>query len=428
MTLHLGDVPASSTLYIPFASYNSAGASVTLTGLAVTDLEIYKNGSVTQRASDAGYTLLDTDGIDFDALTGIHGFSVDLADNTDAGFYAVGSFYWVVVSAVTIDGQTVNFIAATFRIVAAEAVAGKPKVDVDAWLGTAAATPTIAGVPEVDVTHADGTAWNSGAIGANTLATNTITAAKIGSDAIGASELAADAVTEIANAVAAPSAATIADAVWDEDATAHQTQGTFGQAIGDPGADTDTLFGLVNTNLDATVSSRASQTSVDTIDDFLDTEIAAIKAKTDSLTFTTANRVDSQVFGVQSGAIDATAIAADAIGASELAASAVTEIQSGLATAAAITALNNLSAAQVNAEVLDVLNVDTFAEPGQGNPTASPTIRQMLHYLYKNWRNKKTQTATTFSLFADNASTVDHKSTVADDGTTATRGEIATGP
>jgi hypothetical protein len=35
--------------------------------------------------------------------------------------------------------------------------------------------------------------------------------------------------------------------------------------------------------VDATVSSRASQTSVDTVDDFLDTEIAAIKAKTDNL-------------------------------------------------------------------------------------------------------------------------------------------------
>lgn len=69
---------------------------------------------------------------------------------------------------------------------------------------------------------------------------------------------------------ALPTAAENADAVWDEDATAHQTQGTFGQAIGDPGADSDTLFGLVNTNLDATVSSRASQTSVNTIDDLVD--------------------------------------------------------------------------------------------------------------------------------------------------------------
>lgn len=50
--------------------------------------------------------------------------------------------------------------------------------------------------------------------------------------------------------------ATIADAVWDEDATAHQTQGTFGQAIGDPAADADSIWALVNANLDATVSSR----------------------------------------------------------------------------------------------------------------------------------------------------------------------------
>jgi hypothetical protein len=158
LTIHLGDVPAGTTLYIPFATYGSSGQSLTMSGLAVTDIEIYKNGSTTQRASDTGYTLLDTDGIDFDGITGIHGFSIDLSSDADAGFFSVGGFYWVIVSSVTVNSQTVNFIAATFRICAAEAVTGKPKVDVDAWLGTAAATPTVAGVPEVDVTHFGGTA------------------------------------------------------------------------------------------------------------------------------------------------------------------------------------------------------------------------------------------------------------------------------
>ncbi len=41
---------------------------------------------------------------------------------------------------------------------------------------------------------------------------------------------------------ALPTAAGNAAAVWDLDATAHQTQGTFGQAIGDPVADTNTIF------------------------------------------------------------------------------------------------------------------------------------------------------------------------------------------
>lgn len=84
--------------------------------------------------------------------------------------------------------------------------------------------------------------------------------------------------------------------------------------------------------------------------------------------------------------------------------------------------------AEVNAEVVDALNVDTYAEPGQGAPPATTSLANKIGYQYKAWRNKKTQTSTTFSLFADDATTVDQKSTVSDDGTTATVGEIATGP
>src|SRR5688572_4387513 len=108
MSYPVFQVPAGDVLPIMFATYaGTTGASVTATGLAVTDIEIYKDGSVTQRASDAGYTLLDTDGLDFDGLTGIHGFSIDTGDNTDAGFYTVGAWFTVVVSAVTVDSQTV---------------------------------------------------------------------------------------------------------------------------------------------------------------------------------------------------------------------------------------------------------------------------------------------------------------------------------
>lgn len=152
-TVFAGDV-----LPIFFATYaGSTGASVTMTGLAVTDVEIYKDGSTTQRASDAGYTLLDTDGIDFDAITGIHGFSIDTGDNTDASFYTTGAWFTVVVSAVTVDAQTVNFIAAQFRIVPAETVAGVPKVDVSHFNGTAGTFAS--GRPEVNATHFAGTAY-----------------------------------------------------------------------------------------------------------------------------------------------------------------------------------------------------------------------------------------------------------------------------
>lgn len=165
-TVYSGDV-----LPIFFDSFDGGtGASITMTGLAVTDIEIYKDGSATQRASDAGYTLLDTDGIDFDGITGIHGFSIDTGDNTDAGFYAVGSWYHVVVSSVTIDSQTVNFVAAAFRIVAAEAIAGVPVVDIKAISGDATAADNLEDLFEETtaignlIDFVDGTGYAGGTI------------------------------------------------------------------------------------------------------------------------------------------------------------------------------------------------------------------------------------------------------------------------
>lgn len=82
----------------------------------------------------------------------------------------------------------------------------------------------------------------------------------------------------------------------------------------------------------------------------------------------------------------------------------------------------------VNTEFLDVLGTDTFAEPGQGAPAATTTLINKIGYLYKFLRNKITQTGQTLSIFADDASTVDHKASVSDDGSTYTRGEIGSGP
>lgn len=104
--------------------------------------------------------------------------------------------------------------------------------------------------------------------------------------------------TDGANTTTPPTAASIADAVWDEDATVHQTQGTFGQAIGDPGADSDTIFGLVNTNLDATVGSRASQTTADAIE----TDTQDIQSRLPSTLV--GGRMDSNV-GAVSGSVGA---------------------------------------------------------------------------------------------------------------------------
>lgn len=221
----------------------------------------------------------------------------------------------------------------------------------------------------------------TGSVGS--VASGGITATSIAADAIGASELAADAVTEIAtgvwdrltsalttvgsagkllvdnlNATVSSRASqttldTLDDFVDTEvaaiktktdflpSATAGSAGGLFiagtnaattittaltttitGNLTGSVGS----VTGLTAANLDVAVSSRASQTTLDTLDDFVDTEVAAIKAKTDQLTFGTANRVDAQVYGIEAGAITATAVATGAIDADALAADAVNEI------------------------------------------------------------------------------------------------------
>jgi hypothetical protein len=95
---------------------------------------------------------------------------------------------------------------------------------------------------------------------------------------------------------------------------------------------------------------------------------------------------------------------------------------------ALIAALNDLSAADVNAQVLDVLNVDTFPQPGQETPAATQTLVKMLAHLYKAWRNAADQNSTLYQLYNDDGVTVDQKAAISDDSTTTTRSEVVAGP
>jgi len=156
-----------------------------------------------------------------------------------------------------------------------------------------------------------------------------------------------------------------------------------------------------------------------------------------------ADKLQVHADEITAGLITAAAIATNAIDADAVAADAVSEIQSGLATAAALAtvdgivdailvdtdttipgligALNNLSAAEVNAEVLDVLNVDTFAEPS-GVPAATATLATKLGYLFMALRNQVTVTASKKTFFDDGGS-AEWEKDLSDDGTTYTETE-----
>jgi hypothetical protein len=190
-------------------------------------------------------------------------------------------------------------------------------------------------------------------------AAGAINAAAIATDAIGAAELAADAVAEIA------------DAVLDEDMTAHQTLGTLGQAIGDPVADTTTIYQSVVTDA-AGVNIAA--------------DIVAIEGQTDDI---------------------------------------------GVA-GAGLTAIpwNAAWDAEVESEVNDALDT-AIAELSQAIPTATPTVRTALMLLYMALRNRldiDTTGASDFKEIYNDAGTVITKKTLTDDGATYSEAEMVAGP
>ncbi len=308
--IDFGIVRPGTILYVPFSSYGgSTGASITLTGLAVTDIEIYKDGSVTQRASDSGYALLDTDGIDFDGTTGIHGFSVDLADNATANFYAAGSQYWIIVSSVTVDSQTVNFIAATFQI-------GYP----DAVLNTTIATLAS----QTSFTLTAGPAEDDALNGCQVVIHDVASAVQVGRavilDYTGATKTVTLAAGTTFTAAAGDNIAVLGLAPLQPTTDGRKLDVSTG---GEAGVDWANVGSPATTvGLSGTTVKTATDVETDTVD--IQSRLPA------ALVF---GRMDSNMQAAAAGVITAAVIATGAIDADALAADAGTEIGGAVLTA-----------------------------------------------------------------------------------------------
>lgn len=85
----------------------------------------------------------------------------------------------------------------------------------------------------------------------------------------------------------APSAASIADAVWDEAASGHTTAGTYGKHVADIIEDTDEL----------------QQDDIPTSLTSVGNNVTAVKNKTDSLTFTKAGEVDANIQSINNATV-----------------------------------------------------------------------------------------------------------------------------
>jgi len=181
-----------------------------------------------------------------------------------------------------------------------------------------------------------------------------------------------------------PSASAIADAVWDEAIADHTTSTTFG------GKNQKVVPSETLADYKADVSSLAVEANIET-------------HVTNSL-----NSYDPPTRAELTSDKD----------------EIITEVN---ANETKIDALNDLSAAEVNAEVCDVLKTDTSGEPAQGAPAETASIEAKVAWLYKLARNKITNDGTDIKVYNDAGTVVDHKASVSESGGTVTRAKFGTG-
>ena len=91
------------------------------------------------------------------------------------------------------------------------------------------------------------------------------------------------------------------------------------------------------------------------------------------------------------------------------------------------TSFNDITTANVNTEVVDVLKTDTISDLSQGAPPATPTFEEAVMYLYSALRNK-IDVDSSNKEFHNDAGTVIWKKGLSDNGTTYTEAEGVTGP
>ena len=102
------DRSLGSTIRLFFNSTNPDGGGAPVapsSAFVAADVCIWKDGSATQKASTAGVTVTSP----FDSIVGLHLVEIDTSNNTDTGFWASGSSYTVrLVTAKTVATYSVS--------------------------------------------------------------------------------------------------------------------------------------------------------------------------------------------------------------------------------------------------------------------------------------------------------------------------------
>ena len=223
------DFAEDSTIRLGFVSTASDGTpTAPSAAFTAADFAVYKDGSATQKATTNGITVTSP----FDSITGRHLLSIDTSNDTgDAGFWAAGSVYEVVLStAKTVDSKSVSgYSVGEFRL-------GGVRIDSTSVTAVQSGLSTFdAGSDTVTVgTNNDKTDYSLTAgtgLGNQTANITGNLSGSVGSVTAGVTVTTNNDKGGYSLTVAPPTAATIADAVWDETTAAHTTAGTYGGQV-----------------------------------------------------------------------------------------------------------------------------------------------------------------------------------------------------
>jgi len=372
----------------------STGGEVELIDDAITAAKIAANaigsseladGAITAAKFAAGAitaTVIATDAIDADAVAADAVTEIQSGLATAAALATVDDF---------LDTEIAAILADTNELQTDWANGGRLDNILDAR-ASQASVDTIDGIVDAILadTGTDGVVVAAGSKTGYTLSTAGLAAFfTADSGETYADAIAGSVVKEIADNAGGASLTVqdIVDGVWNADLDYYQDASSAGEALaaagtagdpwttGLPGAyGAGTAGFIVGTNLNATITSRASQTSLDTVDGIVDSILAdtgtdGVVLANDAITAAkiAANAIGSSEIAdgaitaakFAAGAITATVIATDAIDADALAADAVTEIQSGLATAANLATVAGYLDTEIAAILADTNELQT---------------------------------------------------------------------
>lgn len=209
------------------------------------------------------------------------------------------------------------------------------------------------------------------------------------------------------------SVSAVADQVWDEDYADHNSAGSFGKLLNTIRKSNLAIEGVVTNAVSPTAISFASNVSATTgaygHAVLLFTSGSLAGENSPIITYTNSNGA----IVLEEALTSAPAVNDEFVIIAGSHVHSVASIKSGLST---------LTAANVNAEVVDALSVDTYAELS-APPAATSSLKDKITWLFMYARNKVTQTALARTLYRDDTTTVAGTSATSDNGTTFTKGE-----